>query len=64
MRRLEVNGTAKVYFVEEKAGCHATMGRMVGMPWWQRAPRDQEGYELQQKGPSRSGRNVDSEQKR
>lgn len=44
MRRLDVNGTAKVYFVEEKAGCHATMGIMVGMPWCQRAPRDQEGY--------------------
>lgn len=26
MRRLVVNGTAKVYFVEEKAGCHATIG--------------------------------------
>lgn len=35
-RHLEVNGTAKVYFVEEKTGCHATMGPVVGV---QRAPR-------------------------
>lgn len=41
MRHLEVNGTAKVYFVAEKTGCHATMGPVVGV---HRAPRDQEGY--------------------
>lgn len=29
MRHLEVNGTAKVYFVAERTGCHATMA-----PWW------------------------------
>lgn len=52
MRHLEVNGTAKVYFVAEKTGCHATMGPVVGV---QRAPRDQEGYGHRQKGPSRSG---------
>lgn len=47
MRHLEVNGTAKVYFVAEKTGCHATMGPVVGV---QRAPRDQEGYGHRQKG--------------
>lgn len=52
LRHLEVNGTAKVYFVAEKTGCHATMGPVVGV---QRAPRDQEGYGHRQKGPSRSG---------
>lgn len=29
LRHLEVNGTAKVYFVAERTGCHATMA-----PWW------------------------------
>lgn len=29
-RHLEVNGTAKVYFVEEKTGCHATTGPRGG----------------------------------
>lgn len=35
-----VNGTAKVYFVEEKAACHATMGPHSGDVGVPRGPRD------------------------
>lgn len=41
MRRSGVNGTAKVYFVEEKAACHATMGPHGGDVGVPRGPRDQ-----------------------
>lgn len=40
MRRSGVNGTAKVYFVEEKAACHATMGPHGGDVGVPRGPRD------------------------
>lgn len=41
LRRSGVNGTAKVYFVEEKAACHATMGPHGGDVGVPRGPRDQ-----------------------
>lgn len=40
--RSGVNGTAKVYFVEEKAACHATMGPHSGDVGVPRGPRDQD----------------------
>lgn len=40
LRRSGVNGTAKVYFVEEKAACHATMGPRGGDVGVPRGPRD------------------------
>jgi len=43
---LGVNGTAKVYFVEEKAACHATMGPHGGDVGVPRGPRDQGDREL------------------
>lgn len=46
-----VNGTAKVYFVEEKAACHATMGPHSGDVGVPRGPRDQDD-----RGPSRGRR--------
>lgn len=40
MRRSGVHGTAKVYFVEEKAACHATMGPHGGDVGVPRGPRN------------------------
>lgn len=51
LRRSGVNGTAKVYFVEEKAACHATMGPHSGDVGVLRCPRDQG-----ERGPSRGRR--------
>lgn len=54
MRRSGVNGTAKVYFVEEKAACHATMGPHGGDVGVPRGPRDQ-GDPWAAEGEERAG---------